>query len=137
MNLNIGFEEATTQYITKKICQTSDDNSDYNYSVNLLEKMADSMTKYGICNGESLITETYFGDDKQLLRKQIDEILGNDATIEDGGRSENINYSYINNTMSDANNYDRRERSNSLEKLDKIAEEFDKKCAEYAEKNKK
>lgn len=136
MNIDIGIEEAVTEYVTGKICKEKNEDCSYKYSVDLLEKMVNSMTKYGICDGDALVYETYVGNDKKLLENKINEILGDDSSVEYMNETRKLNYSTINKIMDGANGGQSEYNGFDLNDMNKVAEEFDRKCAEYAEKNK-
>lgn len=136
MNIDIGIEEAVTEYVTGKICKEKNEDCSYKYSVDLLEKMVNSMTKYGICDGDALVYENYVGNDKKLLENKINEILGDDSSIEYMNETRKLNYSTINKIMDGANGGQSEYNGFDLNDMNKVAEEFDRKCAEYAEKNK-
>lgn len=136
MNIDIGIEEAVTEYVTGKICKEKNEDCRYKYSVDLLEKMVNSMTKYGICDGDALVYENYVGNDKKLLENKINEILGDDSSVEYMNETRKLNYSTINKIMDGANGGQSEYNGFDLNDMNKVAEEFDKKCAEYAEKNK-
>ena len=136
MNLDIAIDEAVTEYVTGKICKEKNEDCSYKYSVDLLEKMVNSMTKYGICDGDALVYETYVGNDKKLLENKINVILGDDSSVEYMNETRKLNYSTINKIMDGANGGQSEFNGFDLNDMNKVAEEFDRKCAEYAEKNK-
>lgn len=133
MNIHIGMEEAVTEYVTGKICKEKNEDCHYNYSVDLLEKMIGSMTKHGICDGDALVYENYVGNDKKLLENKVNEIFGDDSSVEYMDKTIKLNYSTISDIMDGANG---GSNGFDLNDMNKVAEEFDKKCAEYEEKNK-
>ena len=133
MNIHAGMEEAVTEYVTGKICKEKNEGCHYNYSVDLLEKMLGSMTKHGICDGDALVYENYVGNDKKLLENKVNEIFGDDSSVEYMNETIKLNYSTISDIMYGANG---GSNGFDLNDMNKVAEEFDKKCAEYAEKNK-
>lgn len=133
MNIHAGMEEAVTEYVTGKICKEKNEGCHYNYSVDLLEKMLGSMTKHGICDGDALVYENYVGNDKKLLENKVNEIFGDDSSVEYMNETIKLNYSTISDIMYGANG---GSNGFDLNDMNKVAEEFDKKCAEYEEKNK-
>ena len=136
MNMDGAMDEAVTEYITGKICKEKNEDCGYKYSVDLLEKMVNSMTKYGICDGDALVYETYVGNDKKLLEDKINKIFGDNCSIEYMNETRKLNYSTINKIMDGANGGQSEYNGFDLNDMNKVAEEFDRKCAEYAEKNK-
>lgn len=136
MNMDGAMDEAVTEYITGKICKEKNEDCGYKYSVDLLEKMVNSMTKYGICDGDALVYETYVGNDKKLLEDKINKIFGDNCSIEYMNETRKLNYSTISKIMEGANGRQSEFNGFDLNDMNKVAEEFDRKCAEYAEKNK-
>ncbi len=136
MNMDGAMDEAVTEYITGKICKEKNEDCGYKYSVNLLEKMIGSMTKYGICDGDALVYETYVGNDKKLLEDKINKIFGDNCSIEYMNETRKLNYSTISKIMEGANGRQSEYNGFDLNDMNKVAEEFDRKCEEYAEKNK-
>ena len=136
MNMDGAMDEAVTEYITGKICKEKNEDCGYKYSVDLLEKIVNSMTKYGICDGDALVYETYVGNDKKLLEDKINKIFGDNCSIEYMNETRKLNYSTINKIMDGANGGQSEYNGFDLNDMNKVAEEFDRKCAEYAEKNK-
>lgn len=136
MNMDGAIDEAVTEYVTGKICKEKNEDCGYKYSVDLLEKMVNSMTKYGICDGDALVYETYVGNDKKLLENKINKIFGDNCSIEYMNETRKLNYSTISKIMEGANGRQSEYNGFDLNDMNKVAEEFDRKCAEYAEKNK-
>ena len=136
MNMDGAMDEAVTEYITGKICKEKNEDCGYKYSVDLLEKMVNSMTKYGICDGDALVYETYVGNDKKLLEDKINKIFGDNCSIEYMNETRKLNYSTISKIMEGANGRQSEYNGFDLNDMNKVAEEFDRKCEEYAEKNK-
>lgn len=136
MNMDGAIDEAVTEYVTGKICKEKNEDCGYKYSVDLLEKMVNSMTKYGICDGDALVYETYVGNDKKLLENKINKIFGDNCSIEYMNETRKLNYSTISKIMEGANGRQSEYNGFDLNDMNKVAEEFDRKCEEYAEKNK-
>lgn len=115
-----GIDEATTEYVTRKIYGEVRPTCAYNASVDCLESITDSMTKYNICDGEQLLMNTYYGADKDLLKNKINEIVGNDEA-----------YSSCTNMLYEANQGDKFAQI----KTELFQTMFELRCAEYSEKN--
>lgn len=115
-----GIDEATTEYVTRKIYGEVRPNCAYNASADCLESITDSMTKNNICDGEQLLMDTYYGADKDLFKNKINEIIGNDEAYD--------NYVSI---LYKANNGDRMAQTN----LELFQFTFELQCAKYSEKN--
>lgn len=123
MGQESGMNETTTEYFNRKILKRKNEEIAYNRSVDLLEKIIDSMTKYGICDAEAILYESYVGENKNLFKEQYNKIVGNDVEI---------SYNTLEDVMFRSNECTKWD----INEMNRMAEEFDKKCAEYAEKQK-
>lgn len=73
-----GIGEATTEFFTRKINGEKSEGCIYNSSVDALESILNTMTKYGGVNAEELLFETYTSDDKEKFAKKYNQMMGSD-----------------------------------------------------------
>lgn len=80
------------------------------------------MTDNGACDGEKLLFESYYGEDKTKFEKKFNEIMQDDGS----SYTEFLELMhYVAGEEGNEKKYD------SIPKLESFTEEFDKKCEEY------
>ena len=130
-----GFDEATTQYFTRRIEKNpktikteqktfyfNELGCSYVWSVDALEKVTTSMTNTGRCNGEKILFQTYVGDDKTLFEKEFNKIMQDDG-------SKYVEFSeLLAKSISSG-----PEANEARLKLEIFTKEFDEKCANHVD----